>query len=152
MKLTLPKILTRKYLVIPVAALLLYALAGFVALPALVRWYVPRYAQQDLHCQAALQKVRINPFLLTVEINEFSLKQADGSPLIAFARLFVDLETSSLFRWAVVLRELDLESRISTWPLSPTVRSISKNWPRHHRLRRSRQSPMPNPCGSSCRE
>ena len=109
MKLTLPKILTRKYLVIPVATLLLYTLAGFVALPALVRWYVPRYAQQDLHCLAALQKVRINPFLLTVEINGFRLKQADGSPLIAFARLFVDLETSSLFRWAVVVRKLDID-------------------------------------------
>ncbi|TKB25659.1 DUF748 domain-containing protein [Desulfopila sp. IMCC35006] len=109
MKLKLPKILTRKFLVISVAALLLYALAGFVALPALVRWYVPRYAHQDLHCQADLQKIRINPFLLTVEINGFSLKQADGSPLVAFARLFVDLETSSLFRWAVVLREFALD-------------------------------------------
>ena len=69
----------------------------------------PRYVQQDLHCLATLQKVRINPFLLTVEINGFSLKQADGAPLIAFARLFVDLETSSLFHWAIVLRELDLD-------------------------------------------
>ncbi len=109
MKLKLPKILTNKYLIISVATLLLYALAGFVALPALVRWYVPQIAQQDLHCLATLQKVRINPFLLTAEINDFSLKQADGSPLITFARLFVDLETSSLFRWAIVLRELDLD-------------------------------------------
>ena len=109
MQFTLPKILPRKHLIILITTLLLYALAGFVALPALVRWYVPRYAQQNLHCLAALQKVRINPFLLTVEINGFSLKQADGSPLIDFARLFVDLETSSLFHWAFVLRKFDLE-------------------------------------------
>lgn len=109
MKQTLPKILTHKYLVITVAVLLLYALVGFVALPKLVRWYVPRYGQQELHCLATIKKVRINPFLLTIEINGFSLKQADGSSLIAFARLFVDLETSSLFHWAVVLRELDLD-------------------------------------------
>jgi uncharacterized protein involved in outer membrane biogenesis len=109
MKFTLPRILTRKSLVIPAATLLVFALVGFLALPALVRWYLPRYAQQDLHCQGAIQKVRINPFLLTIEINGFSLKQADGSPLIAFARLFVDLETSSLFHWAIVLRQLDLD-------------------------------------------
>ncbi len=109
MKLTLPKLLTRKYLVISLVVLLLYTLTGFFALPGLVRWYVPRYAQQNLHCLANIQKVRINPFLLTFEINEFSLKQQDGSPLIAFARLFIDLETSSLFHWAVVLRELDLD-------------------------------------------
>ena len=109
MKFTLPKILTNKYLLSSVAALLLYTLVGFVALPGLVRWYVPRYAQQDLHCLAEIQKVRINPFLLTVELNGFSLKQADGAPLLAFAKLFVDLETSSLVHWAVVLRELDLD-------------------------------------------
>ncbi len=109
MKRTLPKLLSHKYLIISVAALLLYTLTGFIALPELVRWYAPRYAQNNLHCLASLEKVRINPFLLTVEINDFSLKQSDGSPLIAFARLFVDLETSSLFRWAVVLRELDLD-------------------------------------------
>lgn len=109
MKLALPKILTRKCVVIPVTVLLLYALAGFIVLPALVRWYVPRYAQQELHCLVDLEKVRINPFLLTVEINGFSLKQADGAPLLGFARLFVDLETSSLYHWAVVLREVALD-------------------------------------------
>ena len=109
MKFTLPSILTRKYVVIPVLTLLLYALIGFFALPAFIRWYVPRYAQQNLHCLADLQKVRINPFLLTVEINGFNLKEADESSLLAFARLFVDLETSSLFHWAIVLREVALD-------------------------------------------
>ena len=62
---TIRKVLTRKYLVISVAALLLYALAGFVIAPLVIRWYVPQYAQQNLHCQAGVDKIRINPFLLT---------------------------------------------------------------------------------------
>ncbi len=106
---TLHKILTKKYLVISVAVLLFYALVGFVVAPLAIRWYVPKYAQQNLHCQASVETIRINPFLLTLEMNGFSLRQADASPLVAFARLFVDLEMSGLFHWAVVLKELELE-------------------------------------------
>ncbi len=106
---TIRKVLTRKYLIITVAVLLLYTLAGFAIAPMIIRWYVPRYAQQNLHCQAGLERVRINPFLFSVEANGFNLKQADGLLLVSFDRLFVDLEMSSLFRWAVVLRELALD-------------------------------------------
>ena len=103
------KVLTSKYLVISVAALLLYTFFGFIVAPWLIRWYVPKYAQQNLHCRAVVDKVRINPFLLTVEVDRFIMNQADGSPLVAFDRFFVDLEMSSLLRWKVVLRELDLD-------------------------------------------
>ncbi|MGW8159321.1 MAG: DUF748 domain-containing protein [Desulfoprunum sp.] len=91
------KLLTGRYFYIPVAAVLLYTLAGFVAAPRIMRWYVPRYAAQNLDCRAAVERIRINPFLLSIEADQFSLQQADGSPMLAFARLFVDLEVSSLF-------------------------------------------------------
>ena len=102
--------MTRKTLLIFVAAILMYALVGFFLTPPLVRWYVPNYAQQKLHCLARLDNVRINPFLLTIEINGFGLNQTDGLPLVAIDRLFANLEMSSLFRWAVVLRELELDN------------------------------------------
>lgn len=103
------KMLTSKYTAATVAALLLYAFVGFVIAPLVIRWYVPKYAQQSLHCRAGVATIRINPFLLTFEINRFSLHQADEAPLVAFERLYVDLEMSSLFHWAVVLKELELE-------------------------------------------
>ena len=106
---TVRKVLTSKYLIISAAALLLYALAGFLVAPRIIQWYVPKLAQQSLHCRADVGKVRINPLLLTLEVEQFSLQQAGEAPLAAFARLFVDLEMSSLFRWAVVVRELDLD-------------------------------------------
>lgn len=106
---TVRKVLTSKYLIIPVAALLLYTLAGFFVAPRIIQWYVPKFAQQSLDCRADVGKVRINPLLLTLEMEQFSLQQADEAPLAAFARLFVDLEMSSLFRWAVVVRELNID-------------------------------------------
>lgn len=107
---TMRKLLTSRYLAISAAALLLYALGGFVLAPLAIRWYVPQYAQHNLHCRASVETVRVNPFLLTLEMHRFSLHQADAAPLAAFARLYVDLEISSLFHWAVVVKELELEN------------------------------------------
>ncbi len=109
MKPTLREVLTSKYLILSVTALLLYTLTGFLAAPRIIRWYAPKYAQQNLHCRLGIDKVRVNPFLLTLAIDGFSLRQADGLPTAAFERFFVDLEISSLFRWAIVVKELHLE-------------------------------------------
>ena len=105
---TILKALTNRYLIIAAVAVLLYALAGFVAAPRVLRWYAPGYAARHLDCRAAIDRIAINPFLLTIEVNGLSLQQTDGAPLVSFERLFVDLEASSLFHWAVVLREIAL--------------------------------------------
>ena len=109
MKHVMRKVLTSKYLIISVVAIFLYTLAGFIVAPRFIQWYAPKYVQENLHCQVGISKVRINPFLLTLEVDQFSLHQADGLPLLAFDRLFVDLETKSLVQWAIIVRELNLD-------------------------------------------
>ena len=105
---TIRKALTNRYLIIAAVAVLVYALAGFVAVPGFLRWYVPGYAARHLDCRAAVDRIAINPFLLTIEVNGLSLQQKDGAPLVGFERLFVDLEASSLLQWAIVLQKVDL--------------------------------------------
>jgi len=109
MKHILRKVLTSRYFIVSVTAGLLYTLTGFLIAPWVLQWYAPRYAQQNLHCLADIDKIRINPFLLTLEVDRFNLRQGDELPLVAFEKLFVDLESSSLFHWALVLREVRLE-------------------------------------------
>lgn len=87
----------------------LYAVLGFWAAPSLMEHYVPLYAQESLKRKAQLGRVRINPFLLTLEAKDFKLAEADGEPLAAFGRLFVDLEMKSLLRWAWTVAEIRLE-------------------------------------------
>lgn len=103
------KVFTSKWFIITASAVALYALTGGVIAPFFLRWYLPRFAEQTWQCQAEVETIRLNPFFLTVEVRGFSLRQADGPPLLAFDRFFVDLETESLWRWAIVLRELTLE-------------------------------------------
>ena len=89
--------------------LLLYALAGFFLAPYLVERYVPRYAQEQLGSQATVEDVRINPFLLSLEARDFRLEHPPGQPIVAFGRLFVDFQLSSLFRRAWTFADVQVD-------------------------------------------
>ncbi|MGH8507377.1 MAG: DUF748 domain-containing protein [Gammaproteobacteria bacterium] len=90
-------------------ALALYALAGFLLIPTLVRHYVPKLAAEQLRCQAGVAEVRFNPFLFEFEAKDFSFKDAAGEALFGFKSLFVDFELESLFRWAWTFADIRLE-------------------------------------------
>lgn len=91
------------------AALALYALAGFLLIPYLVRHYVPKLAAEQFRCQAAVADVRFNPFLFAFEAKNFSFKDAAGEAIFGFQRLFVDFELESLYRWAWTFADIRLE-------------------------------------------
>jgi uncharacterized protein involved in outer membrane biogenesis len=99
----------RRWAIGVVACVALYAALGFLAAPALVEYYLPKYAQQDLKRKAHVGQVRINPFLLTLEVKDFKLEEANGDPIAGCGRLFVDLELKSLLRWAWTVAEIRLE-------------------------------------------
>ena len=109
MKNTIRRVLVSKRFYIPVAVLLFYTITGFLIAPMVVRWYVPKFTQDQLKCETTVGKVRINPWLLRFEVNDFSMRDPDGSPLLQFTRFFFDFELSSLWSWAGVFRELRLE-------------------------------------------
>lgn len=96
--------------IIAAAVLLCYALAGFFLAPWLVKRYLPRYVTEKLHHQVRFDRVRINPLLFTVEVTNLRLADAEGRPLLAFARLFVDFELESLVRRAWTFADIRLET------------------------------------------
>ncbi|MGD9242940.1 MAG: DUF748 domain-containing protein [Desulfobacterales bacterium] len=105
----LRRILLSKAFIIIVVLLILYTLGGFFLTPYLVRHYVPQIVQDQLQRDAHIGKVRINPFLFTLEANDFELTETDGAPIGAFRRLLVDFELSSLFRWAWTFRQITMD-------------------------------------------
>ena len=109
MKQSIWRLLSRKSFQIPAAALLFYAVLGFLIAPRAVRWYVPKLCTDRLKCTAEIGKVAINPFLLTFEAKEFSLKGPDGAFLAGFDKLFLDFQVSGLFHRTVKFGEFHLE-------------------------------------------
>ena len=106
----LPKSRLLRWIAIAVLAVGLYALLGFQVAPRVVRSQAVSFVKEKYGRDLAIGEVLINPFLLQVEIRDFVLPDADGSPMIGFKRLFVDFEVSSLWNRAWVFRDVTIEA------------------------------------------
>lgn len=86
-----------------IAAFLLYAILSALLVPRIVRRQVTQAARNDLHREATLTKVRFNPFTLKTTLIGFDLRDLDGTPLLAFDTMVVDLALASIPRRALSL-------------------------------------------------
>jgi len=103
------RLLLNRWIMAGVGVVSLYALLGFLLSPWLFKRYVSNYVVEKLKRKASIVEVRVNPFLFTFDAKGFALKEADGSPIIGFGRLFVDFELSSLFHWAWTFADIRIE-------------------------------------------
>jgi hypothetical protein len=92
-----------------VAVVVLYALIGFFVVPWIVKGQIERRSLELLGRQATVEKVRCNPFTLSLTIEGLSLPDRPGSVLLSWDRLYANAEVSSLFHWAATLKELRIE-------------------------------------------
>jgi len=86
-----------------------YALAGFLLAPGLIERYAPRYLEDRLPGELAFAGVRVNPFLLTLEVRDVTLRTEGAPPLLAVERLFVDFAFASVFRRAWTFSEIRID-------------------------------------------
>jgi len=101
--------LRKKRVLIPLALLIVYALFGFFALPGILRGQILQGIRTNLKREARLDRVRVNPLIFSLTLEGFELRDPDQTAFVAFDRLYVDLQLSSLVRWAVTLREFRLD-------------------------------------------
>lgn len=87
----------------------LYSAAGFLLLPWLLQREIPPRLGALLEAPVTVERVRANPWLLAVTVEGLRIEGRDARPLVSAARLHADLELASLWRRALVLRELHLE-------------------------------------------
>ena len=108
----MPFQITRKMRIIAGSLLLLlaaYAAFGFWLVPHLVRSHIEEFTARHWQRQPALGEISFNPFTLALEVRKFAFQDASGAPLLAFERLFVNLDISSLWRLGASFREIELD-------------------------------------------
>ena len=90
------------YTTLGIAAALLgiYAAVGYLLVPRLIERTLPSHVQENLGAQAAVGKVRFDPFLSKLEVEQFQLSTQSGQPIVAFDRLLVDFDLASIWNWA----------------------------------------------------
>ena len=100
----------RKTLLIWAAAILvLFTLVGFFVVPPIVKSVLASQLSAALHREVTINEVRFNPFVLSATVRGLTVKEPKGAEMFAsFEELYLNLETSSLFRWAAVVKEVRL--------------------------------------------
>src|ERR1700747_1420481 len=90
----------RIVIALAIAAVLLgaYAAAGFLALPHFARQGLTDFVRSHYGRTLSVGEIHFNPFTLALDVRRLALPDADGQTLLAFERLYVDLELASLWR------------------------------------------------------
>lgn len=125
------------------AALTVFTLVGFFLVPPILKSVLTKQLTAALHRDVAIGEVRFNPFALSTTVRGLAIKEPRGpETFVSFEELYMNLESSSLFRWAVVVREIRL-----TKPLFRVVRRQDQTYSFSDLLPRgeSQQSPPAKP-------
>ncbi|GJL58939.1 MAG: ATPase [Nitrospirales bacterium] len=97
-------------LLIFLGLLLLYTVVGFLVIPWAITTKVPPRLSEQLGRPVAIQEVRFNPFLFTLQINGFDVQEQDSSPMLGFEDLFINFDpAASLVNRAYTFAEIRLE-------------------------------------------
>ena len=81
----------------------LYTVFGFFLLPVILKRQLERRATEALHRQVTIERVRTNPYALSVTIDGLQVKERDGGPFLSWDRLYLNMKL-----WRVIRRKLDL--------------------------------------------
>lgn len=85
-------------------------LFGFFGLPPIVRSQAIKHLSAALNGRpVAIEKIRINPLVLSVSIEGFAIGNPDGTPFVGWKRVYVNFDSFSVFtgQWRFQKVEID---------------------------------------------
>ena len=91
------------------AVLATLTILAFFGLASLVKSLLTKSLSATLHRDVSIQKVRINPFILSVTITGFPIKDRETSEsFVSLSEIFLNLESSSALGRSLFLKEARL--------------------------------------------
>jgi len=102
--------LTKKMAKLALLFILLFTVVGFFVLPPIVKSILLRKLSESFHRNVTIQKVAINPYMLSIKIKGFEVKERNSTkPFLSFDELYVNAQLVSLIKGGIVLREIRLQ-------------------------------------------
>jgi uncharacterized protein involved in outer membrane biogenesis len=102
----------KKILLICLISFLALFLFTVAILPLIVRNMAVTAIADETGRKIHIEKVAINPFTLTVSVKGFAIEAKEGGPFVSIASLRASLSTASLYKMAVVLDEVTVDSPV----------------------------------------
>lgn len=98
----------RRALAALAALVLLYALIGFLVLPAVLQARLPVELSRILGRPVRVARVRANPFALSLTVDGFAVRERDGAAFLGWDRLYLRLDAATLVTRALAFRAVEL--------------------------------------------
>ncbi len=98
----------RKLVVWILGLLLFYTILGFLILPPIVRAIAVKQLSRQLDRDVSIQKIKINPFVLSTTIRGLLIKDKDGQPFISWDEVYVNFQLSSFLGHPWVFKEISV--------------------------------------------
>ncbi|MBT9539717.1 DUF748 domain-containing protein [Thiobacillus sp.] len=102
-----------------------YLIFGFFLVNPLAQKLLPWVGEHKLASQLSAQRVEFNPLTLEATVTGLKLAEKNGAPLAGFERLYLNLGTTGLFRWAWRIQDIQLDRPAATLRVQPGGRL---NW------------------------
>lgn len=97
-----------RLIVVALILVICYGLAGFFLVPYIIKSHVFPAVSEKLHRPVLAKEVEVNPFLLTLRVTGFEIREPDQSALIGFDEFFVNFQSVSLVHRAYVFDTIRL--------------------------------------------
>ncbi|WP_148861118.1 DUF748 domain-containing protein [Marinobacter fonticola] len=113
--------------------LALYALAGFLFLPWWLERQVPEQLQSQMGWQGSVSDIDVNPFFMTLDVEQLEAKDSEGNPVVTLQALHADLAFWRLFTGTVALEIIHLQNPFVRVDLLEGYGiNLARDWAQHH--------------------
>ncbi len=90
--------------------LVLFSIAGFFVAPPILKSVLTTKLSERLHRQVTIQKIRVNPFMLSLDVKGVLVKDRENKGTFAsFDELYINLQTASIWRRGLILKEIKID-------------------------------------------
>ncbi|MCZ4336610.1 DUF748 domain-containing protein [Shewanella colwelliana] len=101
----------QRYIGISTLIYLMWTLLLGLLVPYIVQQQAPKQLSQMLNREVVLSDVAINPFTLAVSLDNFAIKEADGTPFVGFHQLSFEYQFwQSIFNWGYSATNIELNA------------------------------------------
>ena len=98
----------RKLAVWALGLLLAYTVVGFLILPPIIRSVAVKQLSKQLGRAVSIEQVKLNPFAFSCAVRGLLIKDSDGQPFVSWDEVYVNLQVSSLFGHAWVVKQISV--------------------------------------------
>ncbi|HEX4645687.1 MAG TPA: hypothetical protein VH598_08770, partial [Verrucomicrobiae bacterium] len=90
--------------------LVIYTVVGFFVAPAIIKSQMLKRLPALTKRQVTVGQVKCNPYVLSLTIRGFALKEANGDVFSSFDEFYINFQPwASLFKWSWVFDEISLK-------------------------------------------